>query len=129
VDVDVELAAGDVVGFGEERPDRHDPCVVDQDIQRPLRLLGGVDEGRDGVAIADVETEADGAEPRRSRLDGADVDVAQGDEGAVATQPLAVAAPIPRAPPLMATCSSWRRTGAVTTPPGLRDGGCAGARR
>ena len=88
MDVDVDQAPRDVIGLIEERPDRHDSRIIDQDVDWALRRLGGIDEGRERLAIGDVEAQPDRPQPRRRRLNRRDVDVAQRQPGAVPAQAL-----------------------------------------
>ena len=54
-DVDIEDAVGHVVGLVEKWSDRHDPRVVDQDIERPEGGFGLVEEVGEPVRVGDVE--------------------------------------------------------------------------
>jgi hypothetical protein len=77
VDVDREQALRDLVGLLEERPDRHDARVVDQDVERSLRRLGRVEERGERLASRDVEAQTDCPKSRRRRLGRGDVEVAE----------------------------------------------------
>jgi len=113
IDVDVELPPRDVVALLEERPDRHDPGVVDRDIDRALRRLDGVEEGWNDSRS--VTSRGRPTAPNRAAV---------ASTAATSTSPSvtrapprrnrsAVTAPIPRPPPVIATCSRCRRIGSV----------------
>src|SRR5262249_22894827 len=88
VDVDVELALDRIVGLLGERRYRHDPGVVDDDLERAELALGGVEEAGEGAAIGDVKWERDGAAPQLTRraLSQLEVEVADRDAAALAHQ-------------------------------------------
>ena len=61
VQVDVDHPLGHRVGLLDERPDRHDPGVVDQHVERSEALLDLVQEALEARAIGDVERQPDRA--------------------------------------------------------------------
>ena len=82
VEVDVDHALGGRVGLLDERPDRHDPRVVDQDVERAELALDLVEERREARAIGHVERQPDrsvtelvGRPLRQRRVDVADRDL------------------------------------------------------
>ena len=65
VQVDVDLAAESLVLLVDRRH-RHDPGVVDHDIERAELALGGlIEEGGEGGAAGDVELRARAVPPPR----------------------------------------------------------------
>ena len=71
-----------------ERRHRHDPGVVDDDVERAELALGLVEEGGEGVAVGDVERQRDraAAQLRRRLLGQRQVEVADRDAAALADQ-------------------------------------------
>jgi hypothetical protein len=97
--VDLELA-GDARGrLLLERRDRHDPRVVDEDVDRPEPALDLVQERGEAGEVGHVEVEADHAlaELRRRALGGRRVDVPDRDAGALADERLGERPPDPPA--------------------------------
>ena len=60
VEVDVDGAPRGEVVLVEEAADRHDAGVVDEHVQRPELLLGGVEKTGEGVAVGHVEWQRHG---------------------------------------------------------------------
>jgi len=81
VHVDVDLAVGGRVVLLQERPELHDPGVVDEDVQWAEVRLDRVEERLEGAAVGDVERVGlDGrAELGGGGLRGGEVQVADGD--------------------------------------------------
>ena len=88
--VEVDLP-GDAVGaLFHERPDDHDPRVVDEHVERPEPALDLVEEVGEAGVVGDVEPEPDrvAAEVGGRRLRGGAIEVAHGDPRALAGQGL-----------------------------------------
>ena len=60
MDVDVDHAHRGGLVLVDEAAQRHDAGVVDQHVEWPEALLGGIDEGLEGVALGHVELEPGG---------------------------------------------------------------------
>ena len=88
MEVDVDHPVRGRVGFGGELADRHDPGVVDQDVERPEPLRDLVEEVGERVAARHVELEADrlGPELGRGLVGELAVEVADRDLGPLARQ-------------------------------------------
>ena len=96
---------GGRVGLVDERADRHDPGVVDEHVERAQLTLDLVEEGGEALTIGHVERQPDrsAAELGCGLLDQRGVDVADATRAPCAISAAAVARPIPRAPPVIAT--------------------------
>jgi hypothetical protein len=88
VEVDLQLAGDAGVVLLDQRRDRHDPGVVDDDVERPETALDLVEEGCEAGAVGDVDTQAEmiGAELGGHRLRGGAVEVADRYAGALGRQ-------------------------------------------
>ncbi len=64
VEVDVDHPPGGRVVLVDEAPQRHDPGVVDEHVQRAELLFGAVQEGRKGRPVGHVQRQRDGARAR-----------------------------------------------------------------
>jgi hypothetical protein len=88
VQVDRQLPGDRVVGLVFDRHDRHDPGVVDEDVDRPKVVFDVVEHRRDGGVVGDVDRYAAGAVTDAVR--GLDrevaVEVGQNDAAAVTRQ-------------------------------------------
>ena len=97
----------------DERPDRHDPGVVDEHVERPEAALNRVEELGEAGAIGDVERQADRVRPefRRRPLGQRAVDVADRHPRALGDQRGRGRPSDPTAPPVIATtCPSSDRS-------------------
>ncbi len=97
VHIDVEDALGRRVVLVEERPDRHDPGVVDQHVDGAQLRLGVVQEARERLVLGHVQAQGDRRRPQlpcggARRLD---VEVADRHAHAHARQRLCRRAPDP----------------------------------
>ena len=90
VHVDVDDALGGRVALLDEQAERHDPGVVDQDIERPQPLLDLIEERGEALPVGDVERQADraGAELGRGLLGELLLDVPDRDARALREQRL-----------------------------------------
>jgi hypothetical protein len=90
VDVDVDQAHRGRLVLVEEASQRHDAGVVDEHVERPEALLGGIDEGLERVALGHVELEPGGvgADLGCSLLGELGVEVPDGDLHALAREGL-----------------------------------------
>jgi len=61
VDVDVDDPLCDRVGLANERPQGHDPGVVDEHVERPEAILRLIEKRREACAVGDVDVQPDGA--------------------------------------------------------------------
>jgi hypothetical protein len=82
VQVDLELARDARVVLLVQRRQRHDPGVVDEDVERPEAALHLVEEGGEAGAVGDVQRQPDraAAELGRCSLGGAGVEIADRDD-------------------------------------------------
>jgi hypothetical protein len=90
VDVDVDQPGRGRVVLLDEAPQRHDPRVVDEHVDRAQALLDGVDERLEGVAPGHVEREAlrVGADLGGGLAGEVDVEIADRDRHALAHEGL-----------------------------------------
>ena len=88
VEVDVDHPLRGRIGLVDERADRHDPGVVDEDVERAEPALNLDKEGFEAGAVGDVECQADGAaaELGSCLLGQRGLDVADRDPGALRDQ-------------------------------------------
>ena len=115
----------------DEPAQRHDPGVVDQHVERAEALLDLVEKALEGVAARDVELERDRVARRARRRSCSASSRSRSPIATLAplsTSALAVALPIPRAPPVIATTFplSERACACHRSPP--RSGASCGGR-
>ena len=117
MEVDVDHACGHCVGLLHERTYRHDPGVVDQHVERAEALLDLVQEVGEAGPVGDVERQTDGPAAEFSAVCSASSDSMSpiATRAPWAISAAAVARPIPRAPPVIATTFPASERGALDT--------------